>query len=107
MSKKNLLLLKQGSNRGKGKKEAIYLYKSDSGSLESGGDYDIDSNKTNAYLYEDDTDDKTYFANISGNDDNVNLYLVRIDLVSSLIEHRWLVNSGATSHISGNPKFFI
>jgi hypothetical protein len=52
------------------------LHESDSGSLELGGDYDIDSDEADAYLYEDDIDDETYFANMSGDDDNANLYLV-------------------------------
>jgi hypothetical protein len=76
MSKKNLPLLKQGSNQDKGKKKATYSYKSDSGSLELERDYNIDSNKANTYLYKDDTDNKTHFANISSDNNNINLYLV-------------------------------
>jgi hypothetical protein len=44
---------------------------------------------------------------MSSDDDDANLYLVRIDPVPSLTEYRWLVNSGATSHMSRNPKLFI
>jgi hypothetical protein len=83
------------------------LHESDLGSLESKGDYDIDSDEADAYLYEDDIDDEAHFANMSSDDDDANLYLVRIDPVFSLTEYRWLVDSRATSHMSGNPKLFI
>jgi hypothetical protein len=81
-------LPKQGSNRGKGKKEVAYSHKSDLGSLELGGNYDIDSDKADAYLYEDDIDNETHFANMSGDNDNINLYLIQTDPVPFLTEYR-------------------
>jgi hypothetical protein len=52
------------------------LYEFNSGFLELERDYDIDSDEADAYLYEDNIDDKAHFANMSSNDDDVNLYFI-------------------------------